>query len=294
MIKIDHLTKKYSSGKGVFDVSFEVQKGEVFGFLGPNGAGKTTTIRQLLGFTNADEGFCTINDLDSRLYSKEIHKSLGYLPGEISFFDDMTGNEFMNFMQSLHGYKDKTIRNQLIERFELESDRKIKKMSKGMKQKVALITAFMHDPDILILDEPTSGLDPLMQKRFIEFIIEQKELGKTILMSSHMFEEVERTCERVAIIKEGRIVAIEKISDLRLKIGKKYLVNLKDNESMNKILSSSLDAKMISSNQIEITLHNNTNEMLSVLSQVDVDAIDSVDQSLEQIFISYYGKEDSK
>lgn len=294
MIKIDHLTKKYSSGKGIFNVSFEVQKGEVFGFLGPNGAGKTTTIRQLLGFTNADEGYCTINGLDSRLHSKDIHKSLGYLPGEISFFDDMTGNEFMNFMQSLHSHKDKTIRNQLIERFELESDRKIKKMSKGMKQKVALITAFMHNPDILILDEPTSGLDPLMQKRFIEFILEQKALGKTILMSSHMFEEVERTCERVAIIKEGRIVAIEKISDLNEKVIKQYLVSLKDNESVSKLLSSSLDTKIVNTHQVEITLHNNTNEMLGVLSDLNVDNIDSVEQSLEQIFISYYGKENAK
>jgi len=294
MIKIEHLTKKYSSGKGIFDVSFEIEKGEVFGFLGPNGSGKTTTIRQLLGFTNADEGVCTINGLDSRLECKEIHKTLGYLPGEISFFDDMTGNEFMNFMQNLRNNKDKTIRNQLINRFELESDRKIQKMSKGMKQKVALISAFMHNPDILILDEPTSGLDPLMQKRFIEFILEQKALGKTILMSSHMFEEVERTCERVAIIKEGRIVAIEKISDLKEKVSKQYLVSLKDNESIHKVLNSSLDTRSINSHQVEITLHNNANEMLSVLSGVNVDSIDSINQSLEQIFISYYGKEDTK
>lgn len=294
MIKINHLTKKYSSGKGIFDVSFEIEKGEVFGFLGPNGSGKTTTIRQLLGFTNADEGYCSINGLDSRLESKEIHKSLGYLPGEISFFDDMTGNEFMNFIQSLRNHKDRTIRNQLIEKFELESDRKIQKMSKGMKQKVALISAFMHNPDILILDEPTSGLDPLMQKRFIEFILEQKALGKTILMSSHMFEEVERTCERVAIIKEGRIVAIEKISDLKEKVSKQYLVSLKDKESISKLLNSSLDTKSINSHQVEITLHNNTNEMLSILSKLNVESLDSINQSLEQIFISYYGKEDTK
>lgn len=293
MIKVEHLTKKYTSGKGIFDVTFDVKEGEVFGFLGPNGAGKTTTIRQLLGFTNANEGICEINGLDTRKHSKEIHKNLGYLPGEIAFFDDMTGKEFMNFMQAMRQNKDNTIRNELIERFELEADRKIKKMSKGMKQKVALITTFMHNPDILILDEPTSGLDPLMQKRFIEFVLELKAQGKTILMSSHMFEEVERTCERVAIIKEGRIVAVEKISDLKEKMQKQYVVSLQDEASVQVVLNSNLQTRVLNSHQVEITLQNNTNEMLNVLSHVKVDSIDSINQSLEQIFISYYGNEET-
>lgn len=291
MIKVEHLTKKYTSGKGIFDVTFDVKEGEVFGFLGPNGAGKTTTIRQLLGFTNANEGICEINGLDTRKHSKEIHENLGYLPGEIAFFDDMTGKEFMNFMQAMRQNKDNTIRNELIERFELEADRKIKKMSKGMKQKVALITTFMHNPDILILDEPTSGLDPLMQKRFIEFVLELKAQGKTILMSSHMFEEVERTCERVAIIKEGRIVAVEKISDLKEKMQKQYIVSLQDEASVQVVLNSNLQTRAINSHQVEVTLQNNTNEMLNVLSHVKVDSLDSINQSLEQIFISYYGNE---
>jgi ABC-2 type transport system ATP-binding protein len=293
MIKVEHLTKKYTSGKGIFDVTFDVKEGEVFGFLGPNGAGKTTTIRQLLGFTNANEGICEINGLDTRKHSKEIHKNLGYLPGEIAFFDDMTGKEFMNFMQAMRQNKDNTIRNELIERFELEADRKIKKMSKGMKQKVALITTFMHNPDILILDEPTSGLDPLMQKRFIEFVLELKAQGKTILMSSHMFEEVERTCERVAIIKEGRIVAVEKISDLKEKMQKQYIVSLQDEASVQVVLNSNLQTRALNSHQVEVTLQNNTNEMLNVLSHVKVDSIDSINQSLEQIFISYYGNEET-
>ena len=290
MIKVDHLTKTYTNGNGIFDVSFEVNKGEVFGFLGPNGAGKTTTIRQCLGFTNANSGSCTINGLDSRAHSDIIHKNLGYLPGEIAFFDDMTGLQYFDFIQALHGYKDKTLRNDLIKRFELESDRKIKKMSKGMKQKVALISAFMNNPDVIILDEPTSGLDPLMQQRFIEFILEQKILGKTILMSSHMFEEVERTCERVAIIKEGRIVATEKIKDLKEKIQKQYVVTTKDKSSIQKLFKSNLECHQVNSHQVEITLHNNTQEMLEVLGSCQIESIDSIHQSIEQIFISYYGK----
>ena len=180
-----------------------------------------------------------------------------------------------------------------MERFDLEGDRKIRKMSKGMKQKVALITAFMHDPDILILDEPTSGLDPLMQKRFIEFILEQKAKGKTILMSSHMFEEVERTCERVAIIKDGRIVAIEQISKLKENMQKQYIVSLKDQASIDLLLKSELEAKAINGHQVEITLRNNTQQMLDILHMCKVESFDSVHQSLEQIFISYYGKGES-
>lgn len=294
MIKVDNLTKTYGNGKGIFDVSFEVKTGEVFGFLGPNGSGKTTTIRQLLGFTNAEKGNCSIDGLDTRNEAEKIHKNLGYLPGEIAFFDDMSGHQFLDFVQDLYGCKDKSIRNELIERFELESDRKIKKMSKGMKQKVGLIAAFMNNPDVVILDEPTSGLDPLMQKRFIEFIIEQKQKGKTILMSSHMFEEVERTCERVAIIKEGRIVATEKIADLKEKIQKQYIVTLKDKVSIQKLMESNLDCREVNSYQVEIILHNNVQEMFEILNQCSVESFDSLNQSLEQIFISYYGKGDSK
>ena len=290
MIKVESLTKTYGNGKVIFDVSFEVKDGEVFGFLGPNGAGKTTTIRQLLGFTNAEKGSCSINGLDTRTQAHIIKKDLGYLPGEIAFFDDMTGNQFLNFLQDLSGNKDKQLRNELIAYFELEAHRKIRKMSKGMKQKVALIAAFMDDPQVIILDEPTSGLDPLMQKRFIEFVIKQKEKGKTILLSSHMFEEVERTCERVAIIKEGRIVATENIADLKLKMQKQYLVSTKNKTSLNKLLKSKLDLKQISENQVEITLHNNLDEMMEVLASCKLDSFDSVSQSLEQIFISYYGE----
>lgn len=292
MIKVEELTKTYGNGKGIFDVSFEVKEGEVFGFLGPNGAGKTTTIRHLLGFTNAEKGNCCINGLDTRTQAHIIKKDLGYLPGEIAFFDDMTGTQFLNFLQDLSGHKDKQLRNELIAYFELEAHRKIRKMSKGMKQKVALIAAFMDDPKVIILDEPTSGLDPLMQKRFIDFVISQKEKGKTILMSSHMFEEVERTCERVAIIKEGRIVATENINDLKLKMQKQYHVTVKNKTSLNKLLKSNLDVKQISDLSVEINLHNNLDEMMEVLASCKLEKFDSINQSLEQIFISYYGKGD--
>lgn len=291
MIEIKNLTKTYSNGKGIFDVSFSVSEGEVFGFLGPNGAGKTTTIRNLLGFTNPVSGSCSIGGLDCRTRADEIQKNLGYVPGEIAFFDNMTGMQFMKFIADMRGTKDTKRRDGLIERFELESDRKIRKMSKGMKQKVGLITAFMHDPATIILDEPTSGLDPLMQKRFIELIIEEKQRGKTILMSSHMFDEVDRTCQRAAIIREGKIVAVEDIASLKSSLRKSYLVTFENIKDLEIIKGSALEFKVVDDNRVEIYVSNNYDNMLSTLAKCKVTSLDAAAQTLEQIFIRYYGKE---
>ena len=198
IIEIDHITKDYGNGRGVFDISFQVKKGEVLGFLGPNGAGKTTTIRQLMGFLRPDSGSVQILGMDCFHDAHKIAGSLGYLPGEIAFIDAMTGIKFIRFIANMKGMKDLGRAPELMERFELNPSAKIKKMSKGTKQKIGIICAFMQDPDILLLDEPTSGLDPLMQNEFIDLILEEKERGKTILLSSHIFEEVERTCDRAA------------------------------------------------------------------------------------------------
>src|SRR5690554_5708821 len=197
IIEVNNLTKIYRNGKGIFDVTFHIQEGEVFGYLGPNGAGKTTTIRQLMGFTNANKGNCSIMGLDSRKDAHRIQNSVGYLPGEISFFDNMTGTDFLKFMSHLRRSKPPSRKEELIQEFQLDPTRKIRRMSKGMKQKLAIVTAFMHDPRVYILDEPTSGLDPLMQKKFIQLINREKKRGKTILMSSHSFDEIDRTADRV-------------------------------------------------------------------------------------------------
>ena len=203
IIEIIGLTKDYGDHKGIFDLTFTVEEGEVFGYLGPNGAGKTTTIRHLMGFLNPDKGSSKILGLDCRSERAEIMKHLGYLPGEIAFFDGMSGMEFLNFMAEMRGLTDVSLRDKLVDLFELDTKGKIRKMSKGMKQNLGIVCAFMHDPRVLILDEPTSGLDPLMQKTFANLILEEKSKGKTILMSSHSFEEVERTCDRVGIIRQG-------------------------------------------------------------------------------------------
>ena len=230
IIEVEHLTRDYGGGRGVFDVSFQVAAGEVFGFLGPNGAGKTTTIRHLMGFLKAKEGGCRINGLDCFRDREKVQQMLGYLPGEISFFDDMTGVEFLDFVSGYRKDKGESRRKELMDMFDLNPHGKIKKMSKGMKQKVGIVAAFMHDPQILILDEPTSGLDPLMQNRFIELVEAEREKGKTILMSSHMFEEVERTCHRIGIIRAGKLVAMDQVEALREQYMTPYTVTLESEE----------------------------------------------------------------
>ncbi|MDD3278666.1 MAG: ABC transporter ATP-binding protein [Lachnospiraceae bacterium] len=267
VIKIEDLTRDYGEKKGIFHVSFEVEQGEVFGFLGPNGAGKTTTIRHLMGFLRAKSGRCTIDGLDCWKDSDRIQKRLGYIPGEISFFDDMTGTELLQFLGKYRKSPSDTRKNHLMECFELNPHVKIKKMSKGMKQKLGIVAAFMHDPDILILDEPTSGLDPLMQNRFIELVEEEKKRGKTILMSSHMFEEVERTCQRVGMIREGKIVALDSVEKLREQYVRPYTVTLATPELAQDFAK---DFGGVSSG-LRVTV--------------------TTKQSLEDIFMHYYGGE---
>lgn len=172
VIEVNHLTKDYGFGRGVFDVSFEVREGEVFGFLGPNGAGKTTTIRHIMGFSRPQEGSITVLGKDSWQNAAQIKRQLGYLPGEIAFPANMTGTQFIDYMARMRGITDRKKTNYLLEMFELDPSGELKRMSLGMKRKLAVVTAFMHDPSLLVLDEPTSGLDPLMQERFVEFILQ--------------------------------------------------------------------------------------------------------------------------
>ena len=267
MIEIEKLTHDYGGGKGIFDISFQVNKGEVFGFLGPNGAGKTTTIRHLMGFIKPQSGNCIIDGMDCWNDSDKIQSGLGYIPGEISFFDDMTGAEFLRFIAAYRKIGEDTRGKELVERFELDPKGKIKKMSKGMKQKIGIVAAFMHDPDILILDEPTSGLDPLMQSRFIDLIGEEKKRGKTILLSSHMFEEVERTCDRVGIIRDGKLVAVDSVEALRERHVRPYTVTLESIE-LAKAFAADFGG-----------MHDGLT--VTVTSK----------QSLEEIFMHYYGGE---
>lgn len=292
VIEINNLTRDYGNNRGIFDVSFSVAQGEVIGFLGPNGAGKTTTIRHLMGFIKAQKGMCTIKGLDCWDEHSKIQQNLGYIPGEMAFFDDMTGVEFLKFMKNYRGNHSKDRQQELVDLFELDPHVKIKKMSKGTKQKLGIVVAFMHDPDVLILDEPTSGLDPLMQSRFIDLILKEKEKGKTILMSSHMFEEVERTCHRVCIIKEGRIVAIDSVEELKEQQVKKYIVTLDTEDQAKKFADEYGNIVSIINNHVTLIVQNNLQQLIELMNRYPVINLSAPVQSLEEIFLRYYGGKD--
>lgn len=292
VIEISHITKDYGHGKGVFDVTFSVKQGEVLGFLGPNGAGKTTTIRQLMGFIKPDSGKLSILGMDCFKDSAKIQKSLGYLPGEIAFMDSMSGMEFIRFVAKMKKMKNMDRARELMDMFELNPSGKLKKMSKGMKQKIGIVCAFMNpEADILILDEPTSGLDPLMQNRFVELILSEKKLGKTILMSSHMFEEIERTCDRAAIIREGRLVAVEEME--KLKEGRQKIIEVTFKEpSMAEAFAAGFPKAIHKAGERAVTAEvgKNLDSFIKEAGAYTVMDIDVRTQSLEEFFLHFYGE----
>lgn len=288
MISIQNLTQKFSNGKGIFDVSFDVHNGEVFGFLGPNGSGKSTTIRHLMGYMKPRTGKATINGFDTWKDQSAAREMVGYLPGEISFLDGMTGSDFLDMMAGLQGVNSKQKRKELIDRLQFDPDTPIRKMSKGMKQKVGIVATFMHDPDIYILDEPTSGLDPLMQKTFIDLVMQEKEKGKTFLMSSHSFAEIERTCDRAAIIRNGEIVTVKDIHELQSLQRKVFDVTLEKNEDIEALKSTSLSIEKIDGPVARIVIKGDYDQFFQVLSNYPIKNVSARTQSLEQVFMDYY------
>lgn len=291
MIKVSNLTRDYGEGRGVFNLNLQVEQGEVFGYLGPNGAGKTTTIRHLMGFLKPKQGTCQIDGLDCFKDAAEIKEFMGYLPGEIAFFDAMSGMEYLNYIAEMRGMKDRHKMEKLIDFFELNPKGKIRKMSKGTKQKIGLVSAFMHDPQVLILDEPTDGLDPLMQNRFIRLILNEKKLGTTILMSSHSFEEVERTCDRVGIIRAGELVVTDSVADLKKERHKIYRVSFGTEEAASEFAAKHKGTLRSAEHPriVEVHVSGELDPFLKALSAYHVTDMVSVSQDLEDIFMQYYG-----
>jgi ABC-2 type transport system ATP-binding protein len=215
VIETQRLTKSYGKYRGIVDVDLVVSQGEIFGFLGPNGAGKTTTIRILLDLIRPSSGTAKVFDIEASADPVSIHRRLGYLPGEWNLYDRLTGAETIRYFANLRGGVDRAYVDKLVERLDLDPSRRFREYSKGNKQKVGLVVALQHQPELLILDEPTSGLDPLVQQSFNELVFEAKREGRTIFLSSHIISEVERTCDRVAIIREGRIVRVDTVEGVR-------------------------------------------------------------------------------
>jgi ABC-2 type transport system ATP-binding protein len=292
IIEVDRLTKDYGHGRGVFGVSFGVAEGEVFGFVGPNGAGKTTTIRHLMGFSAPEAGRTSILGLDCWKHPSEILKRVGYLPGEIALPEGLTGAQFIRFMQGLRSSRDEERLNSLLERFQLDPRGKTKRMSLGDKRKLAVVAAFMADPDVLLLDEPTSGLDPIQQERFIEFMRQEKQRGKTILLSSHMFSEVEAVCDRIAIIKDGQIVSTVRVDDIRRSESKRYRIAFGGHEDFQSFLMGN-GLEVVFADQDEWTvevkiLDDDVNQLIKRLAGHRVTGFKERKASLEDYFLGFY------
>lgn len=301
VIEVKNLTKDYGSGRGVFDVSLAVEKGEVFGFLGPNGAGKSTTIRHLMGFSKPDSGETLIFGKPTFERYNEILSRVGYIPGEIALPQGLTGWEFIRMMQSLQGIENKEKLAEMLDTFELDDVAlrgETKRMSLGVKRKLAVVTAFMSDPEVLILDEPTSGLDPVMQEQFVSYVHEEKVRGKTILLSSHIFSEIDSTCDRIAIIKDGRIVSQFVANDLKHAALKYYSVGFGSAENEREFIEKS---KAIGSltiirdegeNGLFMSLEDkDLNAVVALLAACNATTFSNRCESLEDYFMKFY-KED--
>lgn len=294
LIEIQHLTKDYGSERGVFDIHLEVEEGESFGFVGTNGAGKTTTIRHLMGFLNPHKGVCRIKGLDCWTQSAEVNRYVGYVPGEIAFPDVPTGIDFLERQATLSGCTSTTYRDYILDKLQLDASANLKRMSKGMKQKTAIVAAFMNDPEILILDEPTTGLDPLMRASFLELLEEERGRGKTMFMSSHMFNELETTCDRVAMIKDGLIIDVASTAAIRHYENKTYKIEFINADNYQRFRSEpfEISKKRDANNQVFVNVHDSEiNLLVRTLTSYQVKFFTELKYSLEQYFNSVYKKE---
>ncbi|HVH63957.1 MAG TPA: ABC transporter ATP-binding protein [Candidatus Dormibacteraeota bacterium] len=294
IIAVDKLTKSYGGKRGIIDVTFEVREGEVFGFLGPNGAGKTTTIRILMALLRTDSGKATIAGLDCWEKSVEIKRLIGYVPGEPALDPNLTGGQLLEYFAHLRGGVDQAYLKSLIKRFDLDATRKFRQYSTGNKRKVVLIQAFMHRPRVLILDEPTSGLDPLNQQQFDDLVREARDEGRTVFLSSHVLSEVEKLCNRVGIIREGRLVRVGGVAELR--DIKRYEITIHFAESVPVDTFRAIDGvaeveSLDGGRAVRITMQGPADAVVKTAARYSVISLNSYEPSLEDVFLRYYEKD---
>jgi ABC-2 type transport system ATP-binding protein len=287
-IVIDNLYKSYGKVEAVKGISMRVERGEIFGFLGPNGAGKTTTIRCMLDVIRPTSGMLRVLGLDAQRDTMELHQRIGYIPGDVRLPGHMTGKQVINYFSRLQG-RQPVLLNDLIERFDVEMKRPLKGYSKGMRQKIGIVLAFMCDPDVLILDEPSSGLDPLLQRTFNEFLLEEQARGKTIFMSSHIMSDVERVCGRVAVIRQGEIVTIEEVGKLRQKAGQRVTVEFSDAVGAEE-LARIAGVSMVTSNNhgYHFNVSGSMDALIKALSHHEVLRLQAEEAPLEEVFLKFY------
>ena len=287
IIVMQGLTKDYGEGRGIFDVTLTVHRGEMLGFAGTNGSGKTTTIRNIMGFLQPTSGSVTVNGLESWAHSSEIVKHIGYVPGEIAFPDLSTGVDFLKSQAEFLGVTDMSYAEKIIEKLQLDPRAPLKRMSKGMKQKTAIVAALMADPEIIILDEPTTGLDPLMRDAFLEIIREEHRKGKTIFMSSHMFGELETTCDRVALIHNGHIADVAVMAEITNRPEKEFKIEFNNEKDYTafKAAGYTIVRDQQQYNQITVALpREQIGKLFKSLKSYDVKFITEVDYNLEKHF----------
>lgn len=287
-IRTEGLSKRYGAIEALSDLSIQIMPGEVFGFLGPNGAGKTTTIRLLLGLIQKSAGKAEIFGMDCHRSSVEVHKRLTYVPGEASLWPSLTGEEALHLLSRIHGAVDEGYRDQLIKRFDLDISRRIRTYSRGNRQKVILIAALMARADLMILDEPTSGLDPIMEHEFRNCVDEARSRGQTVFLSSHILSEVEALCDRVGILREGRLIEIGSLEEMRhlsaLTIEATFAGDMPDFSSIEGVTVFEKDGRRVSLEVIGAV-----KPLLMVLAKYDVTELLSREASLEELFLSLYG-----
>ena len=290
-IDVDGLTKEFGETVAINDLHFQVEEGEIFGYLGPNGAGKTTTLRTLLGFLGPTSGTATVLGADIRDEDAliEAKRNIGYLPGELNFDKGVTGHTFLEYQASLKGG---SRLDEMLELFEPPLSRKIREFSSGNRQMLGIIQAFMHDPDLIIMDEPTRGLDPLMQERLNTFLREERESGATIIFSSHILAEVRRVCDRVGIIRQGEIVALESIESLLHKGGKRIRIHTEEPIDPDEFdLDGVIEFELVGE-QAHFTFAGDYNRLLDVLARYSLIDMEVEEPPLEEVFMHFYGDDD--
>lgn len=287
LIELNHLTKDYGNDQGIFDLNLSINEGELIGYVGTNGSGKTTTIRHIMGFLKPTSGCATVNGLSSWEHSSEIVKQIGYVPGEIAFPDLKTGIDFLKCQADFLGLRDMTYANELIERLQLDPRANLKRMSKGMKQKTALVSALMNDAPIILLDEPTTGLDPLMRATFLTIIKEEHKKGKTIFMSSHSFDELEKTCNKVVLINNGHIVDVCNMDQIRNRPIKEFKIEFETDEDYRRFLQEPYEAIRLQEQYHQVSIRisaEETAKLLTVLRNYHVKFISELPYTLEMHF----------
>ncbi len=290
VIKLNNVTKMYGKSLGIREVSLDIEKGAVFGFLGPNGAGKSTTINMIIDLIRPTEGSISIFGLDSVKDSLEIRRRIGFLTGDITLDGGLTGLQQLTYFSQLRGGVPMKRIRELASTLELNLHRKINTLSRGNRQKVGLVSALMHEPELLILDEPTTGLDPLIQAQFNKIILDYKKQGKTTFVSSHMLSEVQEVCDEVAFVREGRIIDVQRMSYLAASSPKRVQVN-GANRTMISGLKKLTGAKVSKATEanLEMTFTGDINELLALLGKHKVKDVVIEEADLETIFMGYYG-----